>query len=164
VSEGTASRPGRCTPAAHWIGGWVFLRIDMDAVARKKVADFCNHFRSGLGPLVYWDRGFESHSRHVCMSAFLFMLSCVGRGLEMGRSPAQGVPSRCLNGFMVWEVSSEWELLHEANNKQQFHEIDVAEGQMSSVSYFVYVRSSQWNGSCCNYTTWRASSGGCSGY
>jgi hypothetical protein len=30
--------------------------------------------------LEYWDRGFECHSRHGCLCAFiLFVLSCVGR-------------------------------------------------------------------------------------
>jgi hypothetical protein len=31
--------------------------------------------------LEHWERGFESHSRHGCMSAILCgVLSCVGRG------------------------------------------------------------------------------------
>jgi hypothetical protein len=45
-----------------------------------------------LRPLEHWDRGFESHSRHGCLSAFiLFALSCVGNGLATGWSPVQGV-------------------------------------------------------------------------
>jgi hypothetical protein len=33
-------------------------------------------------PLGYWDRGFESLSRHGCLSlCFCAVLSCVGRGL-----------------------------------------------------------------------------------
>jgi hypothetical protein len=39
-----------------------------------------------------WDHRFESCSGHGCVSAFLCaVLSCVGRGLESGRSPVQGV-------------------------------------------------------------------------
>jgi hypothetical protein len=36
--------------------------------------------RRGFWPLDYWDRGFESHSRHACL-CFCFVISCVGRGL-----------------------------------------------------------------------------------
>jgi hypothetical protein len=33
-------------------------------------------------PFGYWGRGFESHSRHGCVSlCFCVVLSCVGRGL-----------------------------------------------------------------------------------
>jgi hypothetical protein len=45
-----------------------------------------------LRPLEHWDPGFESRSRHGCVSAFFcVVLSCVGRGLASGRSPVQGV-------------------------------------------------------------------------
>jgi hypothetical protein len=38
-----------------------------------------------LRPLEHWDHGFESHSRHGCVSAFFcVVLSCVGRGLASG--------------------------------------------------------------------------------
>jgi len=38
-----------------------------------------------LRPLEHWDRRFESHSRHGCVSAFFYVvLSCVGRGLASG--------------------------------------------------------------------------------
>jgi hypothetical protein len=44
------------------------------------------------------------------MSAFFcVVLSCVRRGLVMDRSPIQGVLRKCLNGFIVSEVSSESE-------------------------------------------------------
>jgi len=33
-------------------------------------------------------------------------MSCVGRGLAMGRSAVQGFPPECLNLFMVSEVRS----------------------------------------------------------
>jgi hypothetical protein len=46
----------------------------------------------GLRPLEHWDRGFESRSRHGCVSVFFcVVLSCVGSGLEMGTSPVEGV-------------------------------------------------------------------------
>jgi hypothetical protein len=45
----------------------------------------------------HWDRGFESHSKHRCLSAFvLCLLSCVSSGLASGCSPVQGVPTDCL--------------------------------------------------------------------
>jgi hypothetical protein len=30
-----------------------------------------------LRPLEHWDRGFESHSRHGCLSAFILCLCCL---------------------------------------------------------------------------------------
>jgi hypothetical protein len=43
----------------------------------------------GLRLLEHWDRGFESRSRHECMSAFFcVVLSCVGSGLATGWCPA----------------------------------------------------------------------------
>jgi hypothetical protein len=51
---------------------------------------------------------FESHSRHGCMSEFFCVaLSCVGRGLETGRTLVQGVPTKCLNGFTFAEAKSQ---------------------------------------------------------
>jgi hypothetical protein len=29
-----------------------------------------------LRPLEYWDQGFESHTRHGCLSAFILCLCC----------------------------------------------------------------------------------------
>jgi hypothetical protein len=47
-----------------------------------------NRFRR----LKRWDRGFETHYGHGCLSAFiLFVLSCVGSGLATAWSPVQGV-------------------------------------------------------------------------
>jgi hypothetical protein len=47
--------------------------------------------RSKARPLEHWDRGFESKSRHGCLSAFLLVvLSCVGRGLATGLVTRQG--------------------------------------------------------------------------
>jgi hypothetical protein len=44
-----------------------------------------------LRALEYWDRGFESQSGHGCVHRLsLFLQSCVGRGIAVGRSPAQG--------------------------------------------------------------------------
>jgi hypothetical protein len=41
--------------------------------------------RRGSWPVGSWDRGFESRSRHGCLSAsFCVVLSCVGRGLATG--------------------------------------------------------------------------------
>jgi hypothetical protein len=41
--------------------------------------------------------GFESHSRHGCLSAFcLFVLSCVSSGLEIRLIPRPRSPTRCL--------------------------------------------------------------------
>jgi hypothetical protein len=43
-------------------------------------------------PLEHWNCGFESHSRHGCLCAFiLFVLSCAGSDLAKGWSPVQGV-------------------------------------------------------------------------
>jgi hypothetical protein len=45
-----------------------------------------------LRPPEHSDHGFESRSRHGCVSAFFcVVLSCVGRGLASVRSPMQGV-------------------------------------------------------------------------
>jgi hypothetical protein len=39
----------------------------------------------GSWPVGCWDRGFESRSKHGCLSAsFCVVLSCVGRGLATG--------------------------------------------------------------------------------
>jgi hypothetical protein len=35
--EWSASRPGRFTPATHWIWGWVGAKTGMDAVAKRKI-------------------------------------------------------------------------------------------------------------------------------
>jgi hypothetical protein len=44
------------------------------------------------------------------MSTFFYVvLSCVGRGLQMGRFPLEGVLPKCLNGFRISEVDSELE-------------------------------------------------------
>jgi hypothetical protein len=40
---------------------------------------------------------------------FCVVLSCAGGGLKMGRSPVQRVLPKCLDGFVVSEVSSESE-------------------------------------------------------
>jgi hypothetical protein len=47
--------------------------------------------------LEHWDRGFESHSKHGCMCAFiLFVLSSTGSGLVTDWSPVQEVlPTVC---------------------------------------------------------------------
>jgi hypothetical protein len=34
--ECLASRPGRCTPGTHWIGGWVGSRTDLDDMEKWK--------------------------------------------------------------------------------------------------------------------------------
>jgi hypothetical protein len=48
--------------------------------------------RRGSWPVGCWDRGFESRSRHGCLSAsFCVVLPCVGRGLATGWSLVQGV-------------------------------------------------------------------------
>jgi hypothetical protein len=49
---------------------------------------------SSLRTLKLWDRGFEYHSRHGCLSVRLFCVNvvlCVGSGLAMGWSLVQGV-------------------------------------------------------------------------
>jgi hypothetical protein len=48
--------------------------------------------KHGSRPVGCGDRGFESRSRHGCLSAsFSVVLSCVGRGLTTGSSFVQGV-------------------------------------------------------------------------
>jgi hypothetical protein len=48
--------------------------------------------RRGSWPVGCWDRGFESRSRHGCLSAsFCVVLSCVGKGLATGWSLVQGI-------------------------------------------------------------------------
>jgi hypothetical protein len=37
--ERSASRCGRFTPGAHWIGGWVNPRADLDDVEKRKILD-----------------------------------------------------------------------------------------------------------------------------
>jgi len=59
--------------------------------------------------LEHWDRGFESRSRHECMSAiFYVVLYCVHRGLVICRLHLRFLP-KCLKGFMFSEVNSESE-------------------------------------------------------
>jgi hypothetical protein len=46
----------------------------------------------GLRPLERWDRGFESHSMHGCLYAFILcVVLCAGSGLATGWSLVQGV-------------------------------------------------------------------------
>jgi hypothetical protein len=45
-----------------------------------------------LRPLEHWGPGFESHSRHGYLCAFILCaVLCVGSGLATGWSPAQGI-------------------------------------------------------------------------
>jgi hypothetical protein len=44
----------------------------------------------GLDAFIHWDRGFESHFGHGCVSAFSYtVLYCVGRDFAKGRSPSK---------------------------------------------------------------------------
>jgi len=54
-----------------------------------------------LRPLEHWDRGFESRSRHVCVSAFFcVVLSYVGSGFATGWFLVQGVLRNVKNRFI----------------------------------------------------------------
>jgi len=65
-----------------------------------------NRLKTGIN----WNRRVEFHSRHGYMSAFMcVVLSCIGNGLAIGRSPIQGVIPRCLDKFVVPEINSESE-------------------------------------------------------
>jgi hypothetical protein len=60
-----------------------------------------------LGPLEHWGRGFESHSRLGCMSAFFcVVLPFVGWGSAIGQSPFQRILPKRLNGFIISKVKS----------------------------------------------------------
>jgi len=63
----------------------------------------------GFLPLEHWDHGFESRSVHGYMSSyFCVVLSCVGRGHALSRSPVQGVLSNVFNdSFSFSEAISE---------------------------------------------------------
>jgi hypothetical protein len=43
-----------------------------------------------LRPLKHWDRGFESHSKHLSLPVSILCLCCVGSGLATGWCPVQG--------------------------------------------------------------------------
>jgi hypothetical protein len=63
----------------------------------------------GSWPLGYWDRRFESRSRHGCLSSsFCVVLYCVGRGLTTGWSLVQGVLPNVLNVVIISEVIPNW--------------------------------------------------------
>jgi hypothetical protein len=63
-----------------------------------------------LEPLEHSDHGFESRSRHGCISSFsCVVLSCKRRGFVLRWSSVQGVLPKQLNGFIVSEVNSESE-------------------------------------------------------
>jgi hypothetical protein len=59
---------------------WRLTLIDASGRAYSKRAHHC------LRPLENWNRAFESHSRHGCLSASIL---CVGSGLGKGWSPVQ---------------------------------------------------------------------------
>jgi hypothetical protein len=44
-------------------------------------------------PLQHWDRGFESHSRHGCLCAFIL---CVGSGLATADAPSEESYRLCI--------------------------------------------------------------------
>jgi hypothetical protein len=54
-----------------------------------------------LRQLKHWDRGFESHSRHGCLCAFILCLRCV---LATGWSPIQGVLPAVM-GLQHWKIA-----------------------------------------------------------
>jgi hypothetical protein len=52
-------------------------------------------------PLKHWGRGFEYHSRHECLSAFLlFVLFCVGSGLATGLITYPSSRTDCLSIYL----------------------------------------------------------------
>jgi len=44
-----------------------------------------------------------------CMYGCVCIVSCVGRGLAIGRSTAQGILPKCPKGFIFSVVNSDWE-------------------------------------------------------
>jgi len=76
----------------------------------------------GLKIAKHWNRVFESCSRHECISAFFcVVLSCIDRGLAMGRSPIQGVQSNYLKDLVVSDVNSESEQARGPNPQNVQH-------------------------------------------
>jgi hypothetical protein len=69
-------------------------RVDADHSGRVVYSMNC------LRSLERWDRGFESHSRHGCLCAFIL---CVGRGLATGWSPSKESYRLCI-GLRNWKT------------------------------------------------------------
>jgi hypothetical protein len=67
-----------------------YVKIVTEIVNFRSQLTYCRSqwpcgLRRGSCPVGCWDRGFESRSRHGCLSAsFCVVLSCVGRGLATG--------------------------------------------------------------------------------
>jgi hypothetical protein len=68
-------------------------------------------YRSNIGIMVSNPaRGTDECPRFSCV-----VLSCVSRSFAMGRSPAQGILPKYINGFKASEVNSEMEQVRGPN-------------------------------------------------
>jgi hypothetical protein len=71
------------------------LSVSKDAECRSQWP--CG-LRRGFWPVGCWDRGFESRSRHGCLSAsFCVVLPCAGKRPCHGQITRPGSPTMCLN-------------------------------------------------------------------
>jgi hypothetical protein len=89
------NKPNRCSITFHFC---TFINPKRSGagggfrVAEKEGRNEVLHSQTKFKRWIHWDRGFESRSWHVCVSAFVYVeLSCVGSGLATGWSPIQGV-------------------------------------------------------------------------
>jgi hypothetical protein len=56
-----------------------------------------DHSGRSVRRLKHWDHGFESHSRHGCLSLLrVCVVLCVGSGLVSGLIPRPSSPTDCL--------------------------------------------------------------------
>jgi hypothetical protein len=89
-----------CRQRTYYIYVCVYIYIPLASRSKAHIVSMLEH----------WDHGFESHSTHGCISAFLcVVLPWVGRRLAMNWSPIQGVLPKWLKRFIVPEVNSESE-------------------------------------------------------
>lgn len=91
--------------------------------------------RRGSWLLRHWDRGFESHPTHGCLSAsFCILLSCVGRGLCVELITRPRSPVICRNKFIISETFLNWNRNNpQMLKKKNFHDRN---NKTSASNYF----------------------------